>query len=198
MKKILLLILSVIVFYQAAQAEKLPLKGQIIYANDTVDVTFIIPFSEISGQINFIKLQQSVTYINSSNKKVKIKPTQAKEIRFKYGSGIQRMISVYNSISLGTLMEMDTCIFLKLNIDGNLKLFTYYAYGKYGVATSYIVKKTDAPIMAPDWISFRFDMKKYLSDCPVLVAKLEDKEYKARDLESIVMFYNNTCGKKTF
>ena len=150
MKKILLLILSVIIFCQTVQAKKIPMKEQIIYANDTVDATFMIPISDFSGEILFIRLQHGIAYLRSVNKKIRLKPNQAKEVRFEYGSTTFRMVSVYNSLISVAVMDKDTTIFLKLDKDGDLKLFTCYYLHNGDIGSYPIVKKTDAPLMAPN------------------------------------------------
>ena len=197
------------------ESKTLPMKGQIIYANDTVDVTFNIPIKAISEEINFEKLQVKITYFDSTNKKITVNPNQAKEIRFKSGGHTFRMLSRYNSLMLGSIYTMDTSIFLKLEIDGNLKLFTYYhtqssgggmmmgpggapmMMGGGGVShiEANILQKGDGALMRPNKLTFRSDMKNYLSDYPVLVEKIDSKEFRNADMETIVWFYNGKCGK---
>jgi len=211
MKYLSLLIVLMWTIGYEAESKSFLMKGQIIYANDTVDVTFNIPVKKISEEINFEKLQLKVTYFDSNHKKITLKSNQAKEIRFQDGSHMIRMVSRRNSLMLGSIYTMDTTIFLKIEIDGNLKLFTYYGSsgGMYGSAggmpimtggsittvQTYILQKGDGPLIKPYKLTFRSDMKKYLSDCPALIEKIDSKEFRNADIESIVLFYNGECGK---
>lgn len=38
-------------------------------------------------------------------------------------------------------------------------------------------------------------MTAFFSDCPELVKKIEEKEFKQEELLKIVLFYNTQCGK---
>jgi hypothetical protein len=196
-----------------AFAGKLPVNGQIITATDTVEVVFLIPINTRNDIADYEKLQEKITYMNGADK-VTLKPGQAKEVRFVFRSRSIRMVSRKNTLMLGSLLVMEGDIFLKLEIDGKLKLFTYYntrstPVGGVGVpggapmaggvirssVQKSIFQKGEEALMMPDGISFRSDMKKYLSDCPQLVSKFENKELKKEDVDYIVNFYNNTCGK---
>lgn len=41
--------------------------------------------------------------------------------------------------------------------------------------------------------NFKKAASEYFSDCPNLVQKIKDKEYKKKDIKEIVVFYNNQC-----
>lgn len=202
------------IFNQFAFAEKKPVTGKIISTTDTLDVVFMISINVESGMPDFEKLQEKFTYTDAANKKVVVRPSEAKEIQFVYRTRTFRMISMENTLMLGSIMTMESKIFLKLDIDGKLKLYTYYntkssamggGYGPNGMpmATTYskisyhksIYQKEDGALMMPDGITFRSDMKNYLSECPLLVEKIENKNFKKDDGLNIVYFYNNNCGK---
>lgn len=196
MKKNCLYFVIVLFLTIGAKAASLPANGQIITATDTVDVVFSIPIHKKKDIPDYEKLQEKITYLDANKKKVAIRPTEAKEVRFVFRSQKIRMISRVNNLMLGSLMTMESSIFLKLEIDGALKLFSYYdtkhqsTGGGYNAATGmpgpmyttvlYVKKsvyqKGDGNLMMPDGITFKSDMKKYLEDCPLLVSKLENKE----------------------
>lgn len=119
------------------------------------------------------------------------------------------MISRSNSIGLGNIFTQSSDIFLRIEIDGYLKLF-YYHYTKsspdmynsstgmtrggysYG-AEKFILQKDDDELKRPKTMTFRKDMIEYFNDCPELVNKIESKEFSKRDLEEIVLFNNINC-----
>ena len=41
--------------------------------------------------------------------------------------------------------------------------------------------------------NFKKAASDYFSDCPVLVEKIQQKEYKKKDIEAVIRFYNNNC-----
>ena len=124
MRKVILLMTIGIVLTFKLEARKT--EGKIIFEHDTIDVVFNIPIRFLSQEPNYEKLQQKVKYFDAAGKKISLHPDEAKEIQFKYENENIRMLSRYNSLGLGNIFMMGTNIFLKLEIDGNLKLFRYY------------------------------------------------------------------------
>jgi hypothetical protein len=106
---------------------------------------------------------------------------------------------------------MNHHVFLKLEIDGKLKLFKYYftenspvmynssknvTTGGYSfTADRYILQKSDEEIFMPRDLTFRKDMMKYFQNCPELFLKIENKEYRKKDLKIVVCYYNSNCAK---
>lgn len=136
-------------------------------------------------------------------------PGQADEIRFYHNGEQIRMLSRGNvSQGVNPLLKRDS-LFLKLEVEGKLKLFKYYhtdhspiAYdassnvisGMYPfVVERYFLQKGDDQITAPGFIHFRNQMKTYLKDCPGLSQKIESREFRKRDMEKIVSYYNSNC-----
>lgn len=218
MKKKLLLIIFVLTLGYSTQAKKI--EGQIFFIKDTLTVTFEIPVNIFTQEINYMKLQKKVKYYDSVNKIIELNPDQAVEIRFKYEYENIRMISLIRTGDLSSSFALNPNVFLKLVIDGKLKVFCYY-YNKQGFvagppvmgssmsaprmttmqSTSYgadqlVLKKEDGTIKWPNKFGFRKDMKVFFADCPKLVDKIEKKEYSRDDLESIARFYNSNCGGK--
>ncbi|RZK11009.1 MAG: hypothetical protein EOO46_08395 [Flavobacterium sp.] len=69
-------------------------------------------------------------------------------------------------------------------------------------STYYIKKKTDelayffiARGTIPE-TGFKKVVKDYFTDCPLLQEKVEKGEFKKRDFEAIVLFYNDNCAPK--
>ena len=208
MKKIVL-VLAVILFYSMhVQAVEL-VKGKIITEKDTIYVTFKIPVTTFSSEPNYIKLQEKVKYLDASGKECVLKPNYATEIQFSYAGGTIRMLSRFKSIFLGSIFSSNLYIFLKLDIDGDVKLFNYYfrrsSGGMYNGATGmytgggsytsndYILQKGTGDLVVVHGISFKDDMSTYFSQCPALVEKIKNKTYRMADIATIVRYYNSGC-----
>jgi hypothetical protein len=48
--------------------------------------------------------------------------------------------------------------------------------------------------MQPRSLAFRKDMIAYLQDCPTVAAMVEERALRRRDMEIIVLQYNEKCG----
>ncbi len=58
----------------------------------------------------------------------------------------------------------------------------------------YVAKKNEEiAVSLESGKKFKKTASKYFSDCPDLVAKIQSKEYKKRDIVEIVKFYNENC-----
>lgn len=202
MRRIYLLI--VIVLVSACKLEAKKIEGKILFDNDTIVVTFNIQVDFFTREPNYKKLQYKIKYYDATGKKIVLRPGQAKEIQFQHGGKTVRMLSRSNSLRLG-----NSNIYLKLEIDGTLKLFNYYytqsSPGMYNSSTGtttgnysygvekYILQRGDGELKRPKGLTFKKDMVEYFSDCPALIEKIESKAFRKNDLEFIVNFYNSNC-----
>ncbi|MEQ8238466.1 MAG: hypothetical protein RIA69_04595 [Cyclobacteriaceae bacterium] len=207
MRKIVILITIGLILTFKLEAKKI--EGEILFADDTITVTFNIPIKFFTQEPNYEKLQYKIKYFDSTGKKIVLRPDNAKEIRFKYDNENVRMLSRHNSLGLGNIFSMSTNIFLKLETDGKLKLFNYYytqsSPGMHNASTGamtggysysverYILQKGDGELKRPKSLTFKKDMVEYFSDCPALVEKIESKDFRKNDLEFIVNYYNSNC-----
>jgi hypothetical protein len=174
------------------------IEGTIIFEHDTIDVVFNIPGRFRDGEPMFEYLQYRVKYFDPTGKKVRLRPDQAKEIRFRYGDEDVRMLSLYNSIGPRNTYPRKN-VFLRLKVDGHLRLFYYY-YNHNDASTDFsynmeepLLQMADGELKRPKVLGFRNDMVNYLCDCPSLTEKIEDKHFRKRDLESLVIWYNAHC-----
>jgi hypothetical protein len=195
MKRLLFLLLIIIVVLESTEAKDI--KGKIIYLNDTVDVIFVIPTDFTMEEIRYRSIQNKVKYYNSAGKKVKLLPDDVVEIRFSYSNEDIRMLSVRDTHDFNDIWGTKY-IFLKLIVDGRLKLFEYHfsdsnMSGMNYVTNSYILKKNNGVLWWPEKWTFRKDMINYLSDCPELTRQIQEKEFEKSDLVNIVKFYNTNC-----
>ncbi len=200
-KSILIGFISVLTIINC-EARKIP--GEIITKEDTLHVTFEIPIS--SGEINYGNLQRRVKYTDSEGVKTTLKPNQVVELHFNFKGEAIRMISAPIKFADNILLDS---AFLKLAVDGNLKLYHYYyrttdnsgfttAFGitvgpdKYQIIS--ILQKPQGELKVPNGMRFRADMTTYFSDCPALVEMIEEKYFNQKDIFLIVTYYNKSCG----
>ncbi len=219
MRKICILIVMGLVLTIKLEAKKI--EGKIVLENDTIDVVFNIPVNFFTQEPNYEKLQNKVKYFDATGKKTSLRPDDAKEIQFKFEFENIRMVSRYNSLGLGNMFTTNSNIFLRIIIDGNLKLFMYYytqrtpgmvsnagSFGPSGGFTGTssfmtggaaysvercILQKGNGELKRPKGLTFKNDMVEYFSDCPSLVKKIESKDFRKDDLNFIVEFYNKNC-----
>jgi hypothetical protein len=118
------------------------------------------------------------------------------------------MLSRKNTFG-GNLFSISENIFLKLEKDGELKLFTYYftrtSPGTFNASTGtttsgfsygvekYIFQIGSGELKRPRTLFFRKDMLEYFKGCPSLCEKIEKKDFGSYDIEIIVDYYNNHC-----
>lgn len=203
------IVLMVLVFvFTTAIAKKIP--GQIVdRSGNARDVVFNIPFKLLASEPNFERLQYKAVYFDENGKKVVLRPDEAQEITFQHRGMKIRMVSRVNSMGGGSLFNTNAYIFLRIYIDGPLKLFRYYytqsSPGMYNPSTgfsgshtytaeNYILQKGDGELMQPRGLTFRKDMTSYLKDCPELTEKIQGRDLRRAELEIIVMEYNKKCG----
>ncbi|WP_157363848.1 hypothetical protein [Alkaliflexus imshenetskii] len=55
------------------------------------------------------------------------------------------------------------------------------------------MQKGTGRLKQPKELSFKKDMMEYFSDYAALVEKIENRELRARDIKTIVRFYNSNC-----
>jgi len=196
-----------LVFFFSIKLQGQNIEGKIIFAHDTIDVTFKIPLIFPSQKIDFYRLQNKVKYFDSTGKKITLWPEDAKEIQFKYNNHNIRMLSRKNLIEFSA----DTAIFLRLVVDGELKLFYYYALAILGTNSTstgmvnmsssardelFIMQKGNDELFDTGRFTFRKDMMEYFSDCPALSKLIETKEFLKDDVAEIVNYYNSKCNKE--
>lgn len=206
----LLLTTVLVVLSLHAYGRKIP--GTIIANGKSRDVTFDIKVPLLADEPNFERTQYKVRYYDESGKKHTLRPDDADEIRFKYGGMEVRMISCANTLGGGSIFATASRIFLKLEIDGPLKLYRYYfkqaspgSYGGpgggYSTGMSYTVdnlifQKGDGPLKQPRTLGWKKDMLEYFTDCPALRERIEAKDLRRREIEAIVVYYNQHCAKE--
>ena len=207
MYRIFFLIVTGLVLTFHAEAKKV--EGKILFENDTIDVTFKIPVIFFKQTPHFERLQYKVKYYDSFGEKKILRPGKAKEIQFNFENETIRMLSRNYSPGLGQILLLNTNIFLKLEMDGKLKLFSFYSTenssgmqntsagsisdGHSYTEVNYLLQKGDDELKRIRELFFKKDMAEYLSDCPALTEKIESGGFRKNDLKNIVQFYNSDC-----
>jgi hypothetical protein len=187
------------------------IQGIIILNGKSREVTFDIKVPFLVDEPNFERIQYKVRYYDESGKKQTLRPDGADEIRFEYEGMEVRMISCPNTLGGGSIFSTASKIFLKLEIDGPLKLYRYYykqstpgyyggAGGGYSPGASYtsdnlIFQKGNGPLKQPRTLAWKKDMLEYFSDCPALRERIESKDLRRKEIEAIVLYYNQNCGR---
>ena len=193
------------------QLQAIKKEGKILYENDTIDVIFEIPLRLFSQEPNYKKIQYKITYFDSRGGKKVLKPGDAREIRFSHENDQIRMLSRNNTLGIEDIYSFKSDIFLKLELDGELRLFMYYTTntvpgvynGSSGTISGgyteniekYVFQKGNGELKRPKSISFKNDMVEYFSDCPKLSQKIDNQEFGKKDIKAIVSFYNSNCNE---
>ena len=218
MKTTFLFLTIHLIFITQLKAEKIP--GYYLTNKlDTVRVTFDIPmfpFSKDSDKVDYDKLQSEVKYFDLTNNKHVLKSDLAKEYSFEYRKNRIRMISFKGK-------EHFDKKFLRLLIDGKLKMYGFYSFSRtqshpfYGGAIPHtgwsfakiircegngdategylLQKKNGKTFFIRGTFPFRDDLMDYLSDCPKLTKKIKETEYHRAGIPMIVNEYNASCNK---
>jgi hypothetical protein len=206
--RIYLLTIALAILSLCAYGKKVP--GIIIVNGKVKDVTFDIKVPLLGSEPNFERIQYKVRYYDENGKKKTLRPGDAEEINFYYQGKEVRMISCVNTLGLGDIFSNAEKLFLKLEIDGPLRLYRYYfkqSTGGYsagaGVYTpgmtytveNFIFQKGNDALMKPRSLRWRKDMLEYFNDCPGLREQIEAKDFRKGDIEAIALYYNQHCGK---
>lgn len=186
MKQLLLLFFFLFSFCVFSQE-----KGYTIYTKKG-NVLFTKKYTALKDEISFKvnKKKQNISYIQLE----KIVYTGKKEkhnLTKKY---------IYYSDRYGTLMEE--------MVQGTVSLYKRNEMVPTGAGTmgptfsksiTYYVKKEGQKVAINIGINdlfknYRKTSKNFFSDCPALVSKLINKEFKKSEIEEVVIFYNENCS----
>jgi hypothetical protein len=209
MKATAILICCILVMGTSVWAKKI--KGTIIAKGQSREVMFNVKIPFLGNEPSFERIQYRIKYYDESGKKHVLLPHEADEIQFDYDGMKVRMISCPNSLGFGNIFSSSPIIFLKLEIEGPLKLYRYYyrqtsggmmtAGGGFTPSHSYTVEnfifqKGNGPLKRPRALGWKKDMLDYFSDCPALAKLIESKDLRRKEIEAIVMFYNGNCTSR--
>ncbi|BDD12741.1 hypothetical protein FUAX_51730 (plasmid) [Fulvitalea axinellae] len=202
MKRAFLLYLIGLCLSFVAEAKKFD--GVIINGDDTVAVTFIFPVADSLDRSFYRRIQSRIRYIDGNGKRRMLRPRNAEEICFRFYSKEIRMMSVSNTLGLGSVFATDSRIFLRLKEDGALRLYSYYssatqtedgatAGGTYDIE-EFILNRGATSFKVPYNWSFTEKMTEFFNDCPGLALLISAGDLRREDIHVIVRMYNEKCG----
>jgi len=171
-------------------------------SGDTSKVIFDIPIAAPNNP-KIKNLHFGINYRDQNDVLRSIKPHQAKEVVFIYNNKVTRLLSRTDHLNLSHKMfkKGKSYIFLKLEVDGKLKLFSYYHTQHVSMDFSYeskmmIFQKGNDLLFIPNNYRFRKSIRKFLNDCPELVKKIKKRLYGKGDEVEIARLYNEKCWGK--
>ncbi len=210
----LLVVLSFMPFSSNAEL----VKGQIIFPDDTISVFLDIP-TLMAGEnkINYPKLHNGVVYYTSrgeESEKMFLTPNLALEYSFSFHGEEIRMLSRLNSLKQGGIYSTNGYVFFKLEVDGLMKLFSYYVrnnkikFKKPGddpaqyinirevFLKHHVIQKGSLQLMFfIGKLHARYKIESYLSDCQSVLEKLP-KNFVNSDIYGLVNNYNLNCASQ--
>lgn len=214
MKKFLSLYILTCTFLFFSKAEKV--KGFYVTNNhDTIKALLKIPYNAaFSIDFNFIKMQQEMEYINDAGEKITMTPKDILAYGFEYYDEREEkddtmvFVSKKNIFYRSTdFSDNDSTIFLMQLVKGKLSLYNYYDINSVAIGSGPVPNYVSVPNSTPvleflnqklftyNTNKFKSEMAKYLADCPIVLQKIEEKNYKNKHLHIVVELYNSLCRK---
>ena len=178
-------------------------KGYFInLTDDTAHVVFDVPIAPPNDP-DVKHLHFGINFTDHNKVQRELKPHQAKEVCFSYNNITTRLLQRQDHLNLEKKMfkKEKSYIFLKLEVDGKLKLFSFYYTQHVSMDFSFqakfmIFQKEQGLLYMPKNTSFRRSMMRYLEDCDKVKQRLDLKMYGKGDEEEIVKDYNDKCVKR--
>ena len=201
MNKLVLIIVFLVVMPIAAQKEK-----AILHFNDGTSLTGMAKIITSGVRIKFRKDKKSKYKVYTSEEIESIEMYEKEPGSF--NTNITYAHYYFKKTKSYVLPRL-----MKLVEEGNVKLYLdYRAYltslsrgannmgpAKSSITSYYVSKDADdlvthlgdrGNLFSKNFIKAASE---YFEDCPELVKKIEDKEYKKRDIEEVVNYYNKDC-----
>jgi hypothetical protein len=183
--------------------------GKIIFNNnDTIEAQFNIPIKSLNDKVKLDELQYGVIYYDSAKKGKFLSPNQAKEFSFTHDNELFIMHSAFNDLESNMFGSSSRKAFLKLLIDGKIKLFDFSEQKRFssngsplGMAIGsfdytkgqYIIQKENGKAHKLEKIGFKGQILTLVNDCPDLVKIISDGNWGRNEIDKIIAFYNNDC-----
>ena len=188
-----LLTLSISISLSAMKIE-----GLIINRSDTLLVTFKIPTDLFRTEPDFQHMQRSIKYYDINGKRKIIKPIDAEEIQFTMNNKLIRMLSRKLNFNTNKRYLLDSVMFLKLEEDGYLKLFSFYTLDLSNTNgnKSYLLQKGKDELKWVNTVRIKNDLIEYLADCKSVVEMIKQYNFFTKGLVPIVTHYNSICRKE--
>jgi hypothetical protein len=196
MKKIAYCSFFLFFIFSYAFAERLP-ATIITAAGDTIHATLDIP----DNDAKLFTLDESIEFYDAGGSKQSLSIDLIKEISFTHNSENVRMVSIpfKHTGYTDPLPGNHENILMQVVVDGKVSVYKYYYKEPAGqfagsVKEKYLLKNEGGEYYEPPYLTFKKDIAGYLCDCPVLIDKIEDGQYKRKQLTELIAEYNQTCG----
>ena len=201
MKKLILLVVFLVGLSLQSQARKV--KGYFLDNNrDTSYVTFNIHISP-PNDVDARYLHNGLTFWDSNDNERVLKPHQAKEFCFTYNKIDYRFISCqdYLNLSKHVVKKSSTYLFLKLEVEGSMRLLSYTYTQHVGIDFSYattilLFQRKNDLLFSPKIMAHKKSLVKYFEDCPQVQDKIKSNYFGKGDEVEMVKTYNNFCSAR--
>lgn len=201
MKKITFFLVLFLIITQTVTAREI--KGYFIsFQKDTTFTTFDIPVVAPNNP-DIKQLHFGLKYWDSNGIERALKPYDAIEVTFVYNEETFTLVSQQDYLNLaGRLKKPEqNYIFLKLEVDGAMQLFSYHYTQHVTMDFSFesqtmVYKRSNDLMFVPKHMRYKSSLVKYFKDCPKLAKKIKVGLYEKGDDLEIVKEYNKTCAER--
>jgi hypothetical protein len=165
-------------------------------ANDTIRGVIKLPKSAAKGDFSYTDILWKIRFIDKDGNERKYLPSELKEFTFWLENGKEVKFLAYdNSVkAFGGFGADNKHLFLELAVNGHLKLLRGYFFtstpnGRKPNIVNYL-QKGSGKLFRYRYVLFRMDMAEYLKDNMPLAQKIRQRDYRPRDIQTIVNEYN--------
>lgn len=182
------------------------LKGIIYTKNDTIEVTFNVPYNNFKLEILDEKIRFKIKYYDSFGKKKVIRVDECIGITIKNNGRWIKFVSIKNLEEYNIAYSGQYNIFVRQEIKDKVSLYSYkYEKGGVGLTSGntfssgtasgkiyFLQYKNNLPVKIID-AHFKEQMNENFYDCPSLIEKVDNKAFKKGDIHKVVNYYNSNC-----
>jgi hypothetical protein len=193
-------------FFLAAlsqQAHALKVKGY--YLDNQLDTNFVsfeIPIVP-PNKVDVLRLHDGLTFFDSNDNERALKPHQAKAFFFTYDDVDYHFVACqdYLNLSKKLVKSASTYLFLRLEVEGSMRLFSYTYTQHVGIDFSYpttmmVYKRKNDLFFVPKPMSYKKSLIDYFEDCKEIQDKIKYNFFETDDDIEIVKLYNLVCAER--
>src|SRR4051812_19906867 len=191
-----------LMLFTVSKATAVKTKGYYVdQTNDTNWVTLDVPMGPLNSGPQYEFMNFRIKGWDKVQKRIKLKPSMAKEIVFFFNDTRIRLISTFNRAEFAQISYLYD-MFVILDRDGPLKLYRYYVSSNANtfptarIATR-MLQKEGQPIliMRSDFIKSTFtkEFPEYFKECNYIIEQHKKRKYNCDNLNVIVDDYVNHC-----
>ncbi|MEM7551392.1 MAG: hypothetical protein AAF363_17050 [Bacteroidota bacterium] len=153
------------------------------FAQDASDYLITTKLDTLTGDVEFplsTKLHDQILIKTGKKKKSYFKAFEVRKAQ-KDGNN-------YYPVKFGEVYRM-----MKLESEGYISMYKYREERSSEFLSTYLLKKDGDGIQKPNRIFFKSAMKNFLSECDLIQIRLNNGDYKIRDLDRLISDYNEIC-----